>query len=118
MCSSTLRHVRLVLCEVVQAERIFIAAVVAHNFVGQQVVFMCEAALIHTHTVMPVARHPPVTALDARCLRVDVQEVLVEADGAAPLLVGGLGTRAVLAGGPARCSLTTLAPMCTPRLFS
>ena len=60
---------------------------VAHNFVGQWVIFTCEAVLIHAHAAMPVARHPSVTALDAHGLGVDVRKILVEADGTFAALI-------------------------------
>ena len=72
-----LRDVGLVLREIVRAERVLVAAVVAHDLVGQWVevaptwkLFVCAP--------MPVPGHPPIAAFDARGLRVDVGEVLVE----------------------------------------
>ena len=84
-----------------------------HDLVGQRVEVPRHTWKLPARAPMPVPRHPPIAALDASGLRVDVGEVLVETDRAAPLLVGGLRTRAVLVRGPARCSLTTLTPMFT-----
>ena len=64
---------------VVRAERIFVAAVVAHDLAGQRVVGTSEAAHIHTHAVMPVARHPTVTAFNASRASINIGEILVEA---------------------------------------
>ena len=95
----SLRDVGLVLREVVRAERVVVAAVVAHDFVGQRVEIPRRTWELPARAPMPVPRHPPIATLDASSLGVDVRKILVEADGTVLLLVGGLGTRAVLARG-------------------
>ena len=96
----------------VQAEWVLAAAVVTHDLVSQWVEMPQHAWNMHMHMLMPIPRHPSVTALDACSRHVDVQEVLVEANGATLLFAGGLRARAVLDRRLARQSLTALAPMC------
>ena len=102
----------------VQAEQVLVAAVVTHDLVSQWVEVPQHTWKLPVCVPMPVPRHPPITAIDACSLHIDAGEVLVETDGIVLLLVGGLRTKAVLARGPACCSLTSLTLMPMLRLFS
>jgi len=73
-----LRDVGLVLREIVRPERVLVAAVVAHDLVGQWVE-VAPTWKLFARAPMPVPGHPSIAALDASGLRVDVREVLVEA---------------------------------------
>ena len=64
--------------EVVRAERVLVAAVVAHDLVRQRVEMPQHAWNVHARAPMPVPRHPSVAALDARGLGVDVRTMRMD----------------------------------------
>ena len=96
----------------VQAEWVLAAAVVTHDLVSQWVEMPQHAWNMHVHAPMPIPRHPPITALDARNLGVDAGEILVEPNSTTPLFIGGLRTRAVPVRRLACWSLTMLVWWC------
>ena len=79
MCSSSFSYNSLIHQEVVQAEQVLVVAVVTHDLVSQWVIDTSKAAHIHTHTMMPIARHPTVTTLDAHCVSINIWKIFVEA---------------------------------------